>query len=135
MKKEIAARLVKKDGTASLNYQTEIAWVVDKIGEGEKSYRFHCCQWSRSCGRYSLIDNRSKVEDVLKAMGIPYTYGNDSKRGGMEGKYIEATFDGRNRAVALIRKSDLKTLRSEWRIGRPRPQMVLFNQIIKGEER
>lgn len=102
MKREIIARMVNKDGKLNGRYASDAAWVMVKIVEG-KSYRFHCRQWSGSYSHRQLVDNEYKVTDILNALGIPYTKGNDAPRCGQEGFYVEAVFDGRNSAVRYIR--------------------------------
>ena len=134
MERKIAKRMVRKDGTVSARYETVVADVLRRIAL-DKSARFHCKAWYGSPHYLRVDDEEYKYCDVLDALGISYTKGNDSPRFSVVGDYLEAKFDKRNKAVALI-KAKRDELVREYADGyygvNTYACVEVFNQIIRG---
>lgn len=120
MKRTIAQRMVKKDGTVSARYEWIVSRVLFSIRHSGKSDRFHCKRWTGSNRHRKLEDNEYKFKDVLDALGIPCRFSNDAPRFGVEGDYIEARYDNRNPIVKRIRNAEVA-------------DVELFNAIIGGK--
>lgn len=55
----------------------------------ESSIKLYLKTWSRSCGRYKLIDRAYfRTCEILQALKLKFETGNDAPRGGSEGDYI-----------------------------------------------
>ena len=89
IEKRIAENLMTKKGELMKKYSAPLFWL--------KYYgnRTHTCRWHKSGRHFSLEDKTDNYTDMLKALGIDYTEGNDAPRGGEEGNYIELTAKGK----------------------------------------
>lgn len=107
-------------------------------------HRVHLYEgWSKSCGRYKLMDATGvKTAKTLLSEGeINYTYGNDAPRGGMSGQYIELP---RRSARMVAELTDLYreflsqlAAKRKWREplkdGLRAGWMLQLNNAVKGE--
>lgn len=89
IEKRIAEKLMTKKGELMKKYIIPLNWL--------KNYgdRQHTCRWHKNGRHFSLEDKTNDYTDMLNALGIDYTEGNDAPRGGEEGNYIELTAKGK----------------------------------------
>lgn len=85
IEKRIAQHLTSKAGKIYSKYQNPLNWL--RLGRE----RVHPCRWQHSGRHYTLNDKSEYYFEMLKALGIDYTTGNDAPKGGAEGFYIELT--------------------------------------------
>ena len=88
IEKRIAEHLMTKKGELMKKYSAPLFWL--------KYYgnRTYTCRWLKNGRHFNLEDTTKNYTDLLKALGIDYTTGNDSPRGGAGGNYIELTAKG-----------------------------------------
>lgn len=88
LEKRIAKHLTNKAGNIYSVYKEPLDWL--KTGRG----RAYPCRWHKNGRHFSLDDKSKRYFEMLKALGIDYTTGNDSPKGGAEGFYLELTPKG-----------------------------------------
>ena len=89
IEKRIAEHLMTKKGELMKKYGEPMWWLK------YSGNRHYPCRWHKSGRHFNLEDKTKDFTDMLKALGIDYTTGNDAPRGGAEGFYIELTAKGK----------------------------------------
>lgn len=89
IEKRITEHLMTKKGELMKKYSEPLDWLKNS------GNRRHTCRWHKSGRHLNLEDKTKNYTDMLKALGIDYTTGNDAPKGGAEGFYIELTPKGR----------------------------------------
>lgn len=89
IEKRIGENLMTKKGELMKKYGEPLWWLK------YSGNRHHPCRWHKSGRHFNLEDKTKDFTDMLKALGIDYTTGNDAPRGGAEGFYIELTAKGK----------------------------------------
>ena len=59
-----------------------------------KSGKIYPYQWTRSQGRYNLVNRYGQIESFLRALKIDFVTGND-RNGGKESDFIQLTTKGK----------------------------------------
>lgn len=88
IEKRIEKNLMTKEGELMKKYSEPLDWLKNS------GSRRHPCRWHKSGRHLNLEDKSGIYTEMLKALGIDYTTGNDAPRGGAEGFYIELTPKG-----------------------------------------
>ena len=88
IEKRIAEKLMTKKGELMKKYSEPLWWL--RLSRK----RAYPCRWLKNGSHFNLEDKTKNYTDMLKALGIDYTTGNDSPRGGAVGNYIELTAKG-----------------------------------------
>ena len=91
VKNRIAKKdIICKNGKIKTNYRLIIEYALAPLAKN-KSCSLH--SWRKSCGRWSLVEYRDNnaLRDLLGLMGVKYTEGNESPRGGADGDYLAIT--------------------------------------------
>lgn len=89
IEKRIVENLMTKKGELMKKYSAPLFWL--------KYYgnRTYTCRWRKNGRHLNLEDKTKNYTDMLKALDIDYTTGNDAPRCGAEGFYIELTAKGK----------------------------------------
>lgn len=102
VKNRIAKKdLVCKNGKIKSNYRLILLYSLRDL-VNNKSCSLH--YWRKKCGHWSLIEYRDNnaLRDLLGLMGVKYTEGNESPRGGAEGDRLYITTAGARRISDLL---------------------------------
>ena len=89
IEKRIAENLMTKKGELMKKYGEPLWWLR------LCNRRAYPCRLMQNGSHFRLEDNRKDYFEMLTALGIDYTTGNDSPRGGATGFYIELTAKGK----------------------------------------
>ena len=93
--------IICKNGKLKINYRLIIKYALAPLAKN-KSCSLH--SWRKSCGRWSLVEYRDNnaLRDLLALMGVKYTEGNESPRGGADGDRLYITTAGARRISDLL---------------------------------
>ena len=101
VKNRIAKKdIICKNGKIKTNYRLIIEYALAPLAKN-KSCSLH--SWRKSCGRWSLVEylDNNALRDLLGLMGVKYTEGNESPRGGADGDRLYITTAGARRISDL----------------------------------
>lgn len=93
LQKRIIANLCFKNGNVKPSYM----YVLRLLRQ--PSITLHLASWHRAKGHCNLTDYTDNTAHGLALLGIRYEIGNDSPRGGAEGRYIRLTPAGRRQVA------------------------------------
>lgn len=102
VKNRIAKReIICKNGKIKINYRLILLYTFHSLAK-KKSCSLHF--WRKKCGHWSLIEyqDNNALRDLLGLMGVKYTEGNESPRGGAEGDRLYITTAGARRISELL---------------------------------
>lgn len=79
----------KSDGKMRERYIKVMYEMLNYYDMNRTRYRYHFKKWTGRFRHLSLVDKESYAIDLLKFYKLKYTKGNDAKKGGVIGDYIE----------------------------------------------
>ena len=89
IEKRIAENLMTKKGELMKKFSEPLWWLR------LSNKRAYPCRWLKNGRHFNLEDKSRNYIEMLTSLGIDYTTGNDSPRGGAVGFYIELTEKGK----------------------------------------
>jgi len=96
LSKEYKNKLLRKDGTLKKRYLNILSW-NESLLIGKKIYPK---RWGHKYA--SLIDDSDKYIDILNALKLKFSTGNDAPKGGKEGDYIKISKRALNKIERFI---------------------------------